>query len=185
MSKTVCFTGRRPKYLCGYNGSSYIMFQKYLTSYLEEMYLVSDVKTFISGGAQGFDQIAFWAVDSLKERYSDIKNIVYVPFRTQSSAWKDYGLFSKSEYNKMLDRADDVINVSGVISPSDYRQAAKLLMKRNDAMIDNSDIVIALYADDDWQTASGGTAEAMRYAIKNSKEMIQLKYRIENDNLVV
>lgn len=29
------------------------------------------------------------------------------------------------------------------------------------------------------------TAEAMRYAIKNSKKMIQLKYRIENGNLVV
>ena len=85
---TICFTGRRPQDLCGYDyKSKYEGLQKWLTGYLEEFYK-KGVRNFISGGAQGFDQLAFWVVEDLKKNHPDVKNIVYVPFQGQESRWK-------------------------------------------------------------------------------------------------
>ena len=69
------------------------------------------IKNYITGGAQGFDQLAFWAVNSLKKEY-DIQNIVYIPFQGQERLWKKTGMFGQKDYQKMLALADQVINVS-------------------------------------------------------------------------
>lgn len=45
----------------------------------------------------------------------------------------------------------------------------------NEAMVDDADIVIALYPFDmDWKTMSGGTANCMRYAHRNHKPIQQI-----------
>lgn len=60
MSKTICFTGRRPKDLFGYyNYDAYKEIQDVLSPILEAHYTTNGVRNFISGGAQGFDQLAF------------------------------------------------------------------------------------------------------------------------------
>ena len=52
-------------------------------------------------------------------------------------------------------------------------------------MVDSSNLVIALYPDDSWTTAKGGTAECMRYAKSKNKTIIQLKYKINNNQLTI
>lgn len=59
-------------------------------------------KVFISGGAQGFDQLAFKAVNNLKQKYPDIKNIVYIPFTGYDKQWNEYGLFTAKEFENEL-----------------------------------------------------------------------------------
>lgn len=179
---TVCFTGRRPKDLCGYNKKSYENFVNDLEKYLEENFCKKGYKTFISGGAQGFDQLAFWAVNRLKKKYPDIKNIVYVPFEGQETKWAIDGLFSQKEYKLMLSLADNYEYLYKV-NKNNYSEVAGALIKRNNKMVDDSDCVIALYPDDAYITDTGGTSECMRYAVKCGKPVYQIKYKIQNNEL--
>ena len=117
MGRVMCFTGRRPKDLFGYQKDKYISLVNKLVTELEKFYL-EGFDIFITGGAQGFDQLAFWAVNKLKQKGYPVKNIVYIPFLKQELKWLEKGLFSQSEYRLMLKMADEIkicspdINVS-------------------------------------------------------------------------
>ena len=181
MGKVICFTGRRPKDLCGYNWDSYKTFAYDLMDYLEKL-ILEGYDTFITGGAQGFDQIAFWAVYKLQKKYPDIKNILYVPFEGQENKWAEYGPFSKKEYASIRKLATSVnVLVKTVYQTSEY---GKCLLSRNEHMVDDADAVIALYPDDTWKTAArGGTSYTMRYAHGTGKTILQIKYMI-SDNVL-
>lgn len=180
--KTICFTGRRPKDLCGYNWDNYKQFGHDLTEYLDTLYTFYGVRRFISGGAQGFDQIAFWAVFKLSKRHPDIENIVYVPFEGQENKWAENGPFSKSEYASLRKAATATkVLVENVYQTSEY---AKCLLSRNEHMVDDSDAVVALYPDDSWETTTrGGTSYTMRYAYGTGKTILQIKYEISQNQL--
>ena len=96
MNKSMCATGRRPKDLHGYDHDKYIPMVEATKECLRE-HIRNGYTRFVSGGAQGFDQIFFWAVNALKREGYNIKNVVYVPFRGQERAWKATGLFSQAE----------------------------------------------------------------------------------------
>lgn len=185
--KTICFTGHRPNKL----GNCYRLTDKqskYIHSKLEPvlMDLIEDerIERFISGGAIGFDQIAFWTVRSLKKTYyPNIKNIVAVPFKNQAIKWNDKE--TQIWYKKMLEMADEVVYVDELL---DYKvdgagigeyHVAKM-QKRNEYMVDHSCIVVAT-----WDGAKGGTGNCVRYARKSGKTLYTLKpqYDFELDVL--
>jgi uncharacterized phage-like protein YoqJ len=175
-----CFTGRRPKDLCGYNHDAYIPLVEELKKQIIDLHVNHNVNCFITGGAQGFDQLAFWAVNAVKRNNYPIHNVVYVPFSGQEKAWKAEGLFSQKEYNLMLKLADKVQVCFENIDTTNKGQIVQALHGRNHCMVDDSDIVIALYPDTSWKTSKGGTSECMRYASSKNKEIIQISY---NPNL--
>lgn len=185
MKVTYAFTGRRPKDLCGYNYDNYREFVDKFVIKLSTIIDTNKENVFVSGGAQGFDQIAFWSVHRLKRQHPEwnIKNVVYVPFKGQESRWAKTGDFSQSDYNKMLRFADEVRYLSDHLS--DYQDIVKALHNRNHAMIDDCDKLIALYPSDDWRSSKGGTAEAMRYASSVKKNILQLRYTIVNGCLQI
>lgn len=173
--KTLCFTGRRPKNLCWYESSKYRTFVDDLMKILyEEFYVKQGIRRFISGGVQGFDQMAFWAVNKMQKVYKceDVENVVFVPFEHQESRWAEKGLFSQAEYWMMIENADMV----AIISEENTLYA---LFDRNHAMCDSSDIVLGLYADNSWRTEKGGTAECLRYAAKQPVDTFLLNYQID------
>ena len=176
MSKTICFTGRRPKDLFGYyNYDAYKEIQDVLSPILETHYTANGVRNAISGGAQGFDQLAFWTVHTFSKKHPDMKNTVYIPFYGQDGRWTENGLFGRNEYRRMLSLADEVKYVRDMLPNGDRYNIPALLIKRNEAMVDDADIVIALYPFDmDWKTMSGGTANCMRYAHRNHKPIQQI-----------
>lgn len=182
----IAFTGRRPKDLCGYKLANY----QYFTSELVKLLLTlcktpNEIYTFISGGAQGFDQLSFWAVDILKKQHPEltIHNNVYVPHKGQANVWLPNGLFGQNEYQSMLTTADNVTYLQDVLS-SKY-QIIKALTDRNHAMVNNADLIVALYPDDSWETSKGGTAECMRYAKSKNKTILQIIYSIDNNILKI
>lgn len=197
MSKTLCFTGRRPKDL-GFteiivskngreylknaqNESAYKDFVLSLSGILEKFYENGYTK-FISGGAQGFDQLAFRAVSLVKEKHPEIQNIMYVPFRGQERQWLSFGYFGQDEYKKMLMVADEVYYVVDK-ELTEYKSIVGALHARNHAMVAASDKVLALYPDDDWEEHKGGTCECMRYAYSKGVPIVQMKYHVENEVL--
>lgn len=189
-TKTVCFTGHRPKNLCGYDHDKYVSFVEQLKAVVVKLIEEENVTCFITGGAQGMDQLAFWAVNAVRsgkydgKKRPEIQNIVYEPFETYGSSWANRGLFSKSEYNLMKRLATETVTLNK--TPERKYNAVKLLNERNHAMVDNADIVVALYNGQDWSLKStrSGTAECMRYAMKNNKTIHQIEYASDkNGNL--
>ncbi|MDE6915084.1 MAG: DUF1273 domain-containing protein, partial [Lachnospiraceae bacterium] len=118
---------------------------------------------FITGGAQGIDQLAFWAVEGLKAVGYTVQNIVFVPYEGQELRWSEQGMFSRQEYKRMLKKADGVVYLYRKGQPFKVVDA---LMERNHAMCDVSDKLIGVYEGIDFCNDKGGTAECLRYAQK-------------------
>lgn len=174
--QAIAFTGHRPDKLVGYERDLYTGFTKDLACMLYDKYYIAGVRKFISGGAQGFDQLAFWAVEKMR-RYNaltDIQNIVYVPFRGQERMWKDEGCFSKSDYQKMLSFADNVV----ILEKTAFTRSevVSALMRRNREMVDSADAICALNNDSNWQSSRGGTASAMQYAQSKGKRIDRIRF---------
>ena len=180
IEKTACFTGRRPKYLFGYNDdSSYLKLTIYTYKVIKDAY-DKGYRNFITGGAQGFDQLAFRAVNALKKEHpnENIKNILYLPCKSQSDKWGKDGLFGSDNYKKMLNMADKIRYIS-----DEYTNTC--LMDRNKAMIDDSSLVIALYDDKNWDNdkrvrSTSGTLNALNYAKNKHRQINQISFDEHN-----
>lgn len=184
ITKTVCFTGPRPYHLIPsfthlnpYSKGALPFYHSIIINLQKEIQnLISQGYTnFISGGAQGFDQLAFWAVHNLKRTNPTINNIVYKPFNGQENQWQQNGLFSQFEYNDMLSKADFVYTCTENIIPTDYNSISTALLYRNKQMVNSSTIIIAYTKDSSWEnsTTKGGTASCLRYAKEMNKTIIQ------------
>lgn len=176
---TVNATGRRPKDLCMYDTSKYNAFVADLSKLLyEEFYQKRGMRRFISGAAQGFDQMFFWAVERMKTAYklTDVQNIVFVAFEHQEVRWAKSGCFSQAEYWLMIKKADKVAVTCA-------ENSIESLFTRNHVMCDNSSCCLALYPNDNWKMSKGGTAECMRYARDHGPELLRLGYTVDNIGL--
>jgi uncharacterized phage-like protein YoqJ len=174
---TACFTGHRPNKLGGYDlnspGNQQLISKVY--DLVENIIVKEKVKNFISGGALGADQIGFWCVQMLKEKYPEIINILATPFQKQDAVWS---LEQKKEYKLVLQHADKIINVEEL---EEYKTnentpfgeySNKKMQKRNEYMIDNSLIVIGIF-----DGSKGGTYNCIEYA-KNHPDA-RILYRID------
>lgn len=194
--KVACFTGPRPSKLYGYaNPEPYRPIIEVLKTTVRELCKIG-CTTFVTGGAQGIDQLAFWAVDAVKKEMAQtgikIENAVYYPFSHQSDCWPEYGMFGQNEYRLMLESADftKCIAAENHINTTDKKGVIQALTIRNEEMVDVADVVIGLYGhNNDFRYASGGTANCLRYAFDKkdiwlidpeSLELIQ-KEGIQND----
>ncbi len=171
--KTICFTGHRPGRLAGYTDRvPYTMFVKKLKEMLIP-FIGQGYTRFITGGAQGTDQLAFWAVEGLKKAGCPVQNIVYVPYEGQESRWSGEGMFSREEYRIMLEKADGVVYLH---KKGQSFKVEDALMERNHAMCDVSDKIIGVYDGTDFHNDKGGTAECLRYAENTCLEIILIGF---------
>ena len=114
---------------------------------------------FGAGGALGFDTLAAQAVLKLKERYPDIKLILVLPCKTQTSGWRQTDI---DEYERIKAAADKVVYTSEVY----YRGC---MHKRNRHLVDNSSLCICYLTED-----RGGTYYTVNYAKENGLQIINL-----------
>lgn len=168
---TVCFTGHRPKSIFPnnpYRESRRKDYQKIVDRIADFVYEMAEngYTRFISGGAQGFDQMAFWAVHKAKQTCPHIINDIYIPYRGQEKKWAETGLFSQKEYHQMLKIADHVYICVRHVNTSDFEAVTRALMYRNKCMVNDSAYVLGQFEDDSWQnpTTKSGTADCLRYA---------------------
>lgn len=94
----------------------------------------------------------------------------------QEIRWAKSGCFSQAEYWLMIKAADKVMVVCS-------ENSIEALFARNHAMCDFSDYCLALYPDDSWPSAKGGTAECLRYAVNSHPDVLRLGYSIDNAGL--
>lgn len=161
---SVCFTGHRPAKLYGYRSyEDWRPLFDAIYSLCEKLYNEHGTRTFVTGGAQGVDQTAFWAVRKLALSHPEIANIVYIPMKGQELRWRKDGVFGQNDFNKMLSMASQCYIL-------DDTPSIAALFTRNRAMVNNTDAVIAVWNGE----AKGGTASCVRYAKKKHRKVIRL-----------
>ncbi len=146
MTKTCCFTGHR---VLPSEGSP--EYDALLAS-LEAA--VSDARKegcerFLIGGAKGFDLLAGEWILALKKTDPSVCLAVYVPHHGQAIA---YSPSDQRRYRELLDRADEVLYLSGSYYPGCMRV-------RNQRMVDDAEYCIAYV-----RKRSSGSAQTMQMA---------------------
>ena len=149
----VCFTGHRPNKLGGYEVPNPIYNSCYeaLTKALREI----KPKKAITGMALGVDTWAALVCLDLEIPY-----IAAVPFEGQEGVWPQK---SKWQYQSLLSTAEKVHYVC------DPGYSPKKMQIRNEWMVDNADVVIAV-----WNGSNGGTANCVKYAMKQNKRIFRI-----------
>lgn len=184
---TVCFAGHRPKALCGYDEAKYVAARRQLTDLI--LLMAKAGKTsFITGGAQGIDQLAFWAVahartDAARQGYP-MRNVLVLSFPGFGSNWRQDGAFSRAQLEIAIRCADEVRYASGA-APVDKQDAVRRLMARNEAMLDLSGTLVAVCNLSDWRNRSvmSGTAAAMRSALSRDMRIMRVPYVVRDTGL--
>jgi len=178
----ICFTGHRPPKFGGYvdnnppydNKLNYIVWSilhEEIVNQIEQIRESRETITFITGMALGVDQ---WAASAArlarKDEESiqiisghgvDVKLIAAIPFLGQEKNWPEQ---SQEQYRHLLNHCDDIYFVD------EEGYAPWKLLNRNKWMVDNSDLVIAVWN----RNEKGGTAHCVRYAKKQGKKVINL-----------
>jgi len=176
-SKTACFTGHRPNVFVNsnnfkdYNQAEFNvkkLLLKAIVSAHEELQIVN----FISGGAVGVDQWAAECVLDLKSKYPEFKLIIARPFPSQHIRWP---IHVQDEYFSLLQNADDIITVS------EDPYAAWKMHVRNEYMVNNSQLVIAVKYP---EVTSGGTSACLQYAIRKNRTIWEINPRTEIINCI-
>lgn len=172
--RTIAFTGPRPKKLYGYQWNRQWQHLFAQLTALLQFCASHGTAAFLSGGAQGFDTIAFDAVQQIKADGCAVENKIYIPFPGQDARWSQTGYFGQTQYRQRLAEADAVIDVSARFGGR-CTNAVAMLMKRNEAMIDDADLIIGLWNPSrDFLLEKGGTAAALRYAKAKGKPILFL-----------
>lgn len=159
---TVCFTGHRPQHFSfGFDEShpDCIRLKENLKNeILRQINEGADI--FICGMAQGTDIWAAEAVIEARENFPYIKLIAAIPCPDQANRWRKSAI---ERYDRILKKCDE----KKVISPFYH---AGCMHQRNRYMVDNSDVLIAVYDNSE----SGGTAFTVNYAKKLGKAIVYL-----------
>lgn len=106
---------------------------------------------FISGMALGFDMICAEIVLEFKKNYPNIKLVCAIPCKYQDKLWSEE---YKKRYKRILKQADIVRYIS-----EEYTKTC--MIERNEYMLNNSSLVIALY-----NGLAGGTKSTILKAEK-------------------
>jgi uncharacterized phage-like protein YoqJ len=158
--KACCFTGHRPQGLpFGYDEQqdSALHLKEVLRGEIERQITENGVTHFISGMALGTDLIAAELVLELKKKYSDITLESAIPCEDQASRWS---VAQRERYYNVAARCDKETMLQRAYTKDCFQ-------KRNQYMVDNSAVVIAV-----WNGHPSGTGQTVMYAHARNKPII-------------
>ncbi len=171
---TVAITGLRKSKL-RWNYNTYCKNEEKLINSLVsviEPLILNDKTNFLCGMATGADTIFAKAVLILKEKYSDITLEAIIPFGNFN---KDFTTIELEDYNYIIENS----NVVRVLSEEFDREAYKA---RNEYLVKNSSIVIAVT--DDINKVRSGTTQTINMARKDELDIIFVNpFKDKNDEI--
>ena len=120
----------------------------------------SGVKTFLVGGAVGFDMMAAETLIDLREQEGkELRLVSVLPFPQWRAKW---GEAEKEREDRILEKSDEIL-----FSTREYKREAYL--DRDRRMVDASAVCIAYCT-----RKSGGTAYTVRYALRQEVPVINM-----------
>ena len=123
-------------------------------------------RKFITGGAIGFDTEAAREVLRFRISHPDVSLILFLPCLDQDASWSER---QRDAYEYILSSANEVRYVSEVYDKG-------CMKRRNQAMADECDIMIAYVARD-----YSGSAQTMRMATALGREVYNLYGELERN----
>lgn len=154
-----CVTGHRPNgfpFLCDVGNIYYNTYLDVLDATVEEL-IYEGYTHFISGMADGADLDFASIVVSMSNRFEDIVLESALPYPLRASA-------KSTENNELRHTLVSASQKITVVSPKYFRGC---MQKRNRYMVDNSDLVLAIWNGEE----CGGTWDTIRYARKKGKSI--------------
>lgn len=155
--KTCCFTGPRTyklNFASGEKDEACIDLKRRISLEIERLYQ-RGFKKFLSGMADGVDTYCAEAVLELRTTHPDISLVAVLPYNHKGAGRSEE---EKKRFFKIIESADSVIVLQEHYSKDCY-------YKRNEYMVDNSDLLFAIYSE------TGGTAYTIKYAAKKDKSI--------------
>lgn len=155
-----CFTGHRPKsFPFGYNesGSQFDRVIQAIDKCIEIAYN-NGVRTFISGLALGVDTWAIERVAHFRVSHPDVVIVGAIPCTGQDSRWIPE---SRDRYQILL----QICDAYGYVTTGTFDQDPGCMTKRNVAMLDASDLLIAIY---DGRGHSLTAGSSLAHAVRGS-----------------
>lgn len=161
MENTVCFTGHRPQHLpfSLTQSEQGLALQKKLKEVIKNL-IENGYKNFISGMAIGIDMLCAQIVLDYKAHY-DINFWCYLPCHNQDKLWNRK---EKALHSQILQKADKILYAV------DKNYCTGCTQLRNKMMVDDSNLVLAVYYE-----KSGGTRSTIEYAKLKGKQIIFVK----------
>ena len=121
-------------------------------------------RTFLTGGAVGFDTVAAKAVVMFRMSHPDVRLELVLPCKNQADAWSDS---DRSVYEYLACAADSVEYVS-----DDYYDGC--MRERNRRLVERSDMLIA-YA----SRTRSGSAQTLRFAKEQNKRTYNIYPKLD------
>lgn len=180
------FTGHRPNKLYGYDYSDerYDKLERTIVTIINNIMAQNPIEEeykFYSGGALGVDTIAFYIVEEFKHQNFNVKNILAIPFYKQDYKWP---IKARDTYKEMKELADEIIYVDTidkykVPNTIEGEYNSKKLLKRNECIDDNIDILIACC--NDLKSGTGNCIKTFKKKYPDKKVIIvnPITYKIE------
>lgn len=160
---TVCFTGHRSQKLpWKFNElDERCKTMKHALHIEIEKAIKMGYQTFLCGMALGFDTMCAEMVLDLKNKYRGINLIGVLPCKTQDCKWtyKD-----RERYRKLLAMLDDVRCIF------DEYIGVECIIERNNFMVNNSSLMIALF-----NGQVGGTKSTIEYAKRQGLRIVVIQ----------
>lgn len=145
-------TGHRPQKMYGFKESDpgNVFVIEAIRDFMKEL----EIEKVNTGMALGVDQwVAQWAIAM------NIPFVAFLPVEHPEKAWPEQ---SQKKYLKILGKASEV-HVAPSTGSETYGQ---LLQKRNELIVDASDMMLGVYGG-----GPGGTRNCLEYAVKQNKEI--------------
>jgi len=166
MDRSSCaFTGHRPSKLpWKYDETSEgcVQLKKVLTAKIKEL-AEAGITTFLSGMAEGSDQICAEIVLALRKENPTLQLHCIVPFRGQADKWSPA---SQERYHAILEQANQT-----VILNEDYTDTC--MKERNHYLVEHSSILLAVYK----RNPRSGTGSTVSYARKLKRKIYAIDPR--------
>lgn len=158
MATIFSFTGHRPDKLGGYSPQAQTQLVKFANKTIKYMIHKYDGDiSCIVGMALGWDQaVALACIEN------NIPFKAYIPFKGQESAWT---ASAQKEYHRIL----NYIGPQNVMYVCEPGYESWKMQERNKAMVDDSNILVAL-----WNGSPGGTANCVRYANDIERKVVNI-----------
>lgn len=162
LDNTCCFTGHRPNKLpwaFDEKDERCVALKTKMHDIIESV-ILSGIRHFICGMAQGCDMYFCEQVIALREKYTHISIEAAIPCETQSMRWSEC---MRNRYISLIEQCDYETLLQTAYTPD-------CMVKRNKYMVNHSSVLIAVF-----DGTFGGTMQTVNYAMKQKREIIQIK----------
>lgn len=154
----VSFTGYRPEKLIffGEDDPMCVDLKERLSRQIDSL-MAQGADEFYTGMALGVDTWAAEAVLEKKIPHPEIKLVAVIPCPEQDARWSDE---QRRRYRDILRRCDKIIPISP-------RYSKDCMLKRNRALVELCDVLVAVY-----DGKPGGTQYTVNYAKKTGRKTV-------------